>query len=309
MTTSKNVSSSLSAPIFVIGAGRSGTTVFFDMLTQHASLGFITNYDDLLKGTPLFGVGRPLFDNHWWHRLGKRTNWTTVRDYASLLPRKTEAYRFWRRYAGEEFVRGYMWDRCSSAEQALAIRAQISWLMQWQRRQMFAAKLTGPGRIAFLRDIFPDARFIHLVRDARAQVHSTLKVGFWRAGEGDRKLWWSHDLPATYSGYLDSAVRSRDPLVLATAQWRTVVESIRIEASRVLPMQDYIELSYEAFVSEAGAAITQIWHRLGIAMREVDVARMSRIQIRRDNNQKWRSDFGLRDQETIAYWLNRPLGE
>jgi hypothetical protein len=295
------------APVFVIGAGRSGTTLFFDMLTRHPAFGFFTNYDDILAATPLFGMSRPLFENAWWRMLGKRKNWKTVNDYSSLLPRKTEAYRFWARYCFRDFTHGYLWHVRPSPESASIIRAKIGRLMRLQRRQVFAAKLTGPGRIAYLREIFPDARFIHLVRDARAQVHSTLNVGFWQAGEGDKKLWWSSDIPETHQTYLNAAEQSGDPLILATAQWRSVVESIRIEAGRILPIHDFMELSYEDLVADPVARIAGIWGGLGLPVEDEDLACLSSVSVRRGNNVKWLRDFELREQELLQHWLERAL--
>lgn len=298
---------SMEAPVFVIGAGRSGTTVFFDLLSNHPDLGFFTNYDDILCDTPLFGMARPLVDNKWWKKIGRRKSWKTVNDYSSLWPRKTEAYRFWRRYAGEEFTRGYLWRARPNEKMAAVIRAKVLRLMRLQRRRVFAAKLTGPGRIGYLRSIFPDARFIHLVRDARAQVHSTLNVGFWKAGGGDLKLWWSSDLPEAYENYLHKAEASGDPLVLAAAQWRSVVGSIRDEARRTLADDEIKEVTYEDFVSDPIATIASVWQWLELQPTSEGLEAIRSYDVRRDANEKWRTEFGSDQQAVLAHWLEGPL--
>ena len=295
------------SPVFVIGAGRSGTTLFFDMLTRHSAFGFLTNYDDILAATPLFGLSRPVVENTWWRQLGKRENWEAVNDYSSWLPRKTEAYRFWGKYCGRDFTHGYAWHGRPAQERVESVRAKIVQLMLFQKRQVFAAKLTGPGRIGYLRKIFPDARFIHLVRDARAQVHSTLNVGFWRAGEGAEKLWWTSDIPELYQVYLKAAEQSGEPLILATAQWRSVVESIRIEARMVLPSHDFIELSYEEFVKDPTMVIAIVWRHLGLAINKEDLNRAAEISVDRNSNEKWQRVFGSRDQALLEDWLGAEI--
>jgi len=206
------------SPVFVIGAGRSGTTVFFDLLTSHSDFCFFTNYDDILSATPFIGLARRVFDNRFWQNLGRRRDYSGVSDFSSLRPRKTEAYRFWRRYAGQDFVRSYLWSQRPSPSTIWKVRRKVDQLCGWQRRRCFAAKFTGPGRIGYLREIFPNARFIHIVRDCHSQVHSTLNVGFWKAGGGLERLWWNRDLPAPFAAHLNAAERTGDPVALAAAQ-------------------------------------------------------------------------------------------
>lgn len=303
------MSSGSPEPIFVIGAGRSGTTLFFDMLTRHPAFGFFTNYDDILATTPLFGVSRPLFENALWQMLGARKNWKTVNDYSSILPRKTEAYRFWEKYCGRDFTHGYLWNVSPSQKTAHVIREKICWITRLQRRQIFAAKMTGPGRISYLRAIFPKAKFIHLVRDPRAQVHSTMSVGFWKAGDGDKSLWWSSDVPECYQAYLTAAEQSRNPLILAIAQWRSVVGSLRMEAAHILPPHDFMELSYESLVADPIPRIVETWERLGLLSDHDSLASLLSVQVRRDNNLKWKRDFGLRELKVLQHWLDIPISE
>lgn len=303
---SSALSAGTAAPVFVIGAGRSGTTFFFDLLSRHPDLAFFTNYDDILCRTPLFGMARGLVENRHWKKIGRRRNWSTVNDYSSLWPRKTEAYRFWRQYAGENFVRGYVWRERPSAQVQEAIRGKISKLQAKQKRPVFTAKLTGPGRIAYLRSIFPDARFIHLVRDVRAQVHSTLKVGFWKAGEGDSKLWWSHDLPEGYERYLREVEATQDAVALAAAQWRSVVHSIRDEAARILPAADYRECRYEDLVKSPNEHILELWRWMGLRPGDAE-ANLRSLPANTSANEKWASALSGDELARIDEWLDRPL--
>jgi hypothetical protein len=291
----------------VIGAGRSGTTFFFDLLSRHPDYGFLTNYDDLLCRTPLFGWARRLFENGCWQKIGRRRDWSRRSDYSSLWPRKTEAYRFWHRYAGDGFVHGYLWRERPTPQVCEAIRAKIMRLMRLQRRQTFAAKLTGPGRIGYLRTVFPGARFVHLAREARAQVFSTMNVGFWKAGGGAAKLWWSNDLPDAFANFLHRAEDSRDSLALATAQWRSVVYSIRDEASRLLPPEDFREIHYEDLIRDPTRTVVDLWNWLGLAPTPAAVEKLGLLPARGGANSKWASGFNEEQLATIRKWLEEPL--
>ena len=298
----------LDAPIFVIiGAGRSGTTYFFDLLSKHPDFGFFTNFDDILCHTPLFGMTRRFFETNYWQKLGRRKNWASLNDYSTLWPRKTEAYRFWRRYAGEHFTRGYLWHERPDQKTVATIRRKVAKLTQRQRRSLFTAKLTGPGRIGYLRAIFPGARFIHLVRDARAQVYSTLNVGFWNAGGGNSKLWWSHDLPDTYAEYLREAEASGEPLALAAAQWRSVVNSIRDEATRLLAPDAYRELCYEELVQNPVSTIIGLWSWLGLELIPGAMSELDSLKVRSDANKQWETGLSPEQQTILSNWLELPL--
>lgn len=296
-----------SEKIFVIGAGRSGTTFFYDLLTMHPDFSFFTNYDDILAGTPFFGFTRRLFENSTWNKLGRRCNWKKINDFGSLWPRKTEAYRFWRRYAGHDFTHGYLWHKRPNDQVAIKIRNKVEMLRRLQRRPGFSAKLTGPGRIEYLQAIFPNAKFIHVVRDARAQVCSVLNVGFWQAGGGGTKLWWTKDLPDSMASYLREAEASGDSLALAAAQWRSVVISIRDEAARLLTADDYREVSYEDFVLNPVATIIELWRWLGLQPATGTLAKLGSIKARTDLNNRWKSEFSLQQQAILAHWLDRQL--
>lgn len=302
-----NMSDPLEAPVFVIGAGRSGTTFFFDLLSKHPDFGYFTNYDDVLCNTPLFGMTRRLFENNYWRKVGRRKNWRKVNDYSSLWPRKTEAYRFWERYAGENFTHGYLWRERPDEKTTARIRSKVAHLMRSQHRRVFAAKLTGPGRIGYLRTIFPDARFIHLVRDARAQVCSVLNVGFWQAGGGKTSLWWTSDIPDTMSAFLKEAEASGDHVALAAAQWRSVVMSIREEAANMLAPDDYREVNYEELVRNPVPTILCLWHWLKLAPAPDVANELYTLKALPDANNKWLSELGPEQQAVLANWLGRSL--
>jgi hypothetical protein len=128
-------------------------------------------------------------------------------------------------------------------------------VLRWQGKPRFAAKLTGPSRLGFVQGLFPDAHFVHIVRDGRAVVNSLLHVDFW-------KDTWRMREPAWRGGMKDSHLRTweasgRSPLALAALQWRNVLERTWEERDGHRP-QVFCEVRYEDFLAAPGETMQRI---------------------------------------------------
>lgn len=169
-----------------------------------------------------------------------------------------EAYEFWTLYGDPRFARSYLEaapGQCTRERLANAVRA----LVWWQGKERFSAKFTGPPRIDFLSAVFPDAIFVHVVRDGRAVVHSLLNVAFWRAKGGLERPFWD-------GGPGDEVADNPpdDPGVLAAVQWRRIVAATRQEASKLRPGQ-YLELRYEDLVSDPVGRLREVVRHCGLS--------------------------------------------
>ncbi len=174
-------------PIFIIGMPRSGTTAFFEAMAVHENLGWISNYTDRLPIMPWFGLLDRMADNHLTgSRLRGRKkqdhHWSSL--YRKFLPHPDEAWYFWRCYCGDEFLRDFSGGREMTATEIKRLFKVVSIILKCQGKKRFLSKLTGPPRIHYLSTIFPDACFIHLLRDPRTTVPSLLRVSFWRHYNG-----------------------------------------------------------------------------------------------------------------------------
>lgn len=157
----------MKAPIFVVGANRSGTTLLRLVLNAHPRIAIpeeIVYFGSFMAGVPI-------------------ESWQS--------PPLAES-----RYAA--FVRQFIEKKCAALE-GIDHEALIGEIMQSETRdfrrpyQMAIeawARLHGkerwgektPGNLFYadvLRDMFPDARFIHMVRDPRAGVSSMMKTSFF----------------------------------------------------------------------------------------------------------------------------------
>jgi hypothetical protein len=108
-------------------------------------------------------------------------------------------------------------------------------------------KLTGWPRIGFLNEIYPDAKFIHIMRDGRAVSNSILHVDFWWGWRGpqnwrwgelsseDREEWNNHD---------------QSFVALAGIQWKILMDSME-KAKGCADSSNFMEIKYETFCQES----------------------------------------------------------
>ena len=166
---------------FVLGSGRCGSTLVTELIARHPDVGFISNVDDKLARLDLKG--------RWNNALFARSD---ERD-PSLRPFRD------RRRALE---RGRL--RVAPSEGWLVLEKQISsifpqpcrdltaqdampWLqkriadffdsrIEAQGKPAFVHHLTGWPRSGLLRSVYPEARFVHVVRDGRSVANSWLQM-------------------------------------------------------------------------------------------------------------------------------------
>jgi hypothetical protein len=161
-------------------------------------------------------------------------------------------------------------------------------ILAWQRRPRFAAKLTGPPRMAFLRSAFPDAYFVHVIRDARAVAHSLINVPFWRRQGGLEQPFWS-DLMGTEE--LELWRRSgRDSATLAALQWKCVIDLARLEAD-CAPKGRYVEVRYEHFTNAPHDVLRAIMNACGLSDAPAVHDSIEAGSALRNMNDKFRRDF------------------
>ena len=149
----------------------------------------------------------------------------------NLLPYPDECYAVWEVCCGSKFAFDYMIDQVANDREKRKTINLISKVMYFHGKKKFAAKLTGPSRMHYLNSIFPDSRFVHIIRDGRAVVNSLMNVDFWRKKGGFKKPWWKNGLTNNDLRMYDRYKQS--PLALAAIQWRRIIKVARDEALEI----------------------------------------------------------------------------
>lgn len=230
-------------PIFIVGAGRSGSTVFHRLLSRHPDVAWQSPLCDLLPAQPA-----------WNRALLGLSRWPVAGTFLTRRLRPGERYRFF-----EHCCRGFA-QPCRDLVAAdvtplhrQAIPPALAALATSRRRRVLV-KLTGWPRVGFLRELFPTAKFVHVYRDGRAVAASLLAVGFWRGWKGppewgfgelgpDARAEWEH--------------HGKSFVALAGIQWKLLMAAMD-DALRDIPATQVLQLRYEDLVRDPVAAFRTV---------------------------------------------------
>jgi hypothetical protein len=128
------------------------------------------------------------------------------------------------------------------------------------QRPTLLAKLTGWPRIRFLKEVFPDAKFVHIIRDPRATAFSLMNIGFWWGWQGPQN-WRFGPLPTKYE---EIWVRHNKSFVsLAGIAYMLILDAY-YDAKPHIPEDDIMEIRYEDFCEDHMGIAKQITNFFGL---------------------------------------------
>ena len=298
----------LEHPIFLVGMPRSGTTVFYETLALHEDLGWFSNYSIKVTRWDFVAAFSRIYDIPVLQavvpRGEKRQHLQGRRLFNRYLPKPNEGFAKWAAICGEHFLFDCLRDVTATEDERRRTRRSIARVLRYQGKSRFLSKTVGPPRIGYLRSIFPDAYFVHVVRDGRAVVNSLLKEAWWNRRFGDE--FWKGALPG---GWATEKERSGDSEAVRIAvHWRNMQELTEHEISAVPPDRG-LTIHYEDFVKEPGNTLHSV-------MRFCELSESPRIQSwiessarYRDMNYKFREEFSVADiagmEAAMQPWLTK----
>jgi hypothetical protein len=126
---------------------------------------------------------------------------------------------------------------------------------------------------------FPEARFVHLVRDGRAVAYSLSRVDWW----DDGVVWWYGDTPRRWRE------RGGDPWELVATHWVRELASVGEGLHAVGPEQQ-LELRYEELIGEPVAVLRRTAHFAGLSEDPGWLAELGRLSYP-NKNEAWREQL------------------
>jgi hypothetical protein len=214
-------------PVFVIGCGRSGTTVMGEMLSRHPALAYLFEPRDIWSYEPRTDI---------WSKRAEQLGGRLQLGADDVRPETT-------------------------AKIAKAFGAEL-WL---QRGTILVEKLPiNSFRVAFIHAMFPDARFIYMLRHGLEVARSIAKLaprGLW-FGHNDYKWRLLSDL-ARKSGDARLVELCTSDELRGLLEWRLSLLAARSALER-LPRGRWIEIRYEDLVDDPLAMCRQLEAFLGL---------------------------------------------
>jgi hypothetical protein len=270
-------------PLFIIGTGRCGSTVFHDVLAYHPRVTWLSR---LTNNYP----HKPWINSTLMRLLSLPGAEAIVRSRISPL----EVYGFW-----EKHYRGFTAPyRDLTADDVTphslrSLRAATQACVVPSRPNLLC-KITGWPRIGFLHAVYPQARFVNVIRDGRAVASSSLRVSFWKGWLGPDYWGWgalSTDQQERFRAHGESFV------ALAALQWEILMDAYE-RAKPAIPAERLLEIRYEDLCADP----------IGTVRRACDFAQLEfsphlERQVRgfrlRSQNDKWKEGLSPAQQGTL----------
>lgn len=230
--------------IFFIGFPRSGTSLIHEGFSLHDKTAWPTNYSSKYPRYHFLNkMALEIFGE------GKKDQFNELDFLNRFKVKPAEAYKFWNSLFNfeNEFSRTYLKGFEATNNTKIEANREINKLLKSQGKELFTAKITGPGRILFLKSIFPKAKFVHIIRDGRYASNSLTKLPVWTEQDRFEKPWWSDPYIDKYRKYWNQELTNYEKSLLL---WAEVTENIDYELSN-LKETDFITIKYEDYLKDS----------------------------------------------------------
>jgi hypothetical protein len=267
--------------VFVIGTGRCGSSLLHEIMARHPDVGFVSNIDDRLGGLDLAG--------RWNQAIYRRVpNRFTEKGRLRYAP--SEAYNVLDKQVSPIL---------SAPSRDLLAEDVTPWLAarlrqfferraEAQGHAVFLHKFTGWPRSGFLHEVFPEARFINVVRDGRAVANSLLQMDWWSGYRGPEG-WSLGPLDAERQRLWDEAGRSY--VVLAGLEWDIMMDAY--DAARPhIPSGLWLEVRYEDVLADPRAQLGRMLEFSGLTWTPEFEAAFARYSFASGRSEAFRKDLG-----------------
>jgi hypothetical protein len=279
------------APVFLVGAPRSGTSLLYKALCLHPDVAWISNWVRRAPGLPQLAVL-----NRVARRLPqtRRVAWFGA-DAANayvyghrrplllrVFPMPVEGEPFYGRYGiGPDDGPASHPDGPVDPEQVASLRRAFAALSRYGGGRVLVSKrIANNQRIPLLLAAFPSARFVHLIRDGRAVACSLARVDWWE----DDVVWWYGDTPRRWRE------EGGDPWELCARHWLRELASVE-EGLRAVDAGRQLTLRYEELIEEPSQTLREVARFAGVPDDRGWVRELDRLRFP-DRNDAWRERVG-----------------
>jgi hypothetical protein len=281
--------------VFLISNGRSGSSLLQEILSRHPGVAFVSNIEDRIPSLP---PSASRFNNPLYRRVPP-----TLTRKGRIRFAPSEAYRILTRRVSA-MVADSARDLVTSDAMPWVARRFRSFFEERasaQNRDVFLHKFTGWPRTGFTRAIFPQARFINVVRDGRSVVASTLRSSWgWPGFRGPEHL--HAPLPPAYIEEWEASGRSF-PL-LSGLVWKMRMD-VFAEARSLVPSEQWLDIRFEDVLDNPVDQFKLMLVFMGLDPDKRFDASLAKVDFLTDQKDSFKNEL---DPHSVAL-LERSLGE
>jgi hypothetical protein len=241
---------------FLVGAGRSGTTLLQKLLCLHPQIAYISNYENRFAWFP-DGLACGVIANRLQAKLGA---WFDQGGNAYFVGRPWFKKIFPTPHEGEAVFASCgiplfpSADYVPDATTGACLTRRFEQIRARAHATVFLSKRTANNRrIRLLSSIFPAARYVHLIRDGRDVTQSLASVEWW----DNHTVWWDGRTPLE----MERAGEAR--LSICARNWVRELEELRVGLERIAPAQ-ILELRFEELLSDPLRHLERVANFLGV---------------------------------------------
>jgi hypothetical protein len=275
---------------FLVGAGRSGTTLLYKLLCLHPDVAYISNYENRMGwfpgGLPARLASRRLDAKlHAWFNRGGNAYFIDRPWLKKLFPTPSEGESVFRACGVPLFPKpGELPDDAT----ARRLRDRFERMRRRADAEVFLSKRTANNRrIPYLSAIFPAAKYVHLVRDGREVTQSLSAVEWWDA----HTVWWDGRTPIEME-------RSGEPrLAICARNWVRELQELRTQLQSVPPAQ-LLELRFEDLLQDPRAHLEHVVRFMGLEFTPQYRSAIDTLQLR-PVRARWDSDWDDQQLECV----------
>lgn len=258
------------APVFIIGAPRSGSTILYQLITNYFDISYISNFIHIFNSTLLYGfdlnekyIGNQPH-NYFKSKYGKtlQGGWRSPNESSS----------FWFRYLPKE--QHYIGKNEITDQKILNYyRQSILSVINKYKKPFIFKNLSVGQRMKFIKKIIPNAKFIFIKRDTFFNAQSIIY--------GRRKYhiesheWWSIK-PKNYESLL---LLEEEEMVVKQIYF---IEKQIIEDKNTLLEEDFLTIDYDELLSQPKKTLEVIHGFLG---KKVKIKKGAEMPILKPNRQ------------------------
>ena len=267
--------------LFIVGPGRSGTTLLYKGLCLHPEIAWISNYLARFPGSRFWpmlnriGSRFPGVRQRAW--FGKRSNayFNERNPLLKMMPTPVEGESVYSRCDIPLFPRPE-WEM--SGRQIECLRQAFDNIRKAQGGRLFMSKRTANNRrIAQLLRAFPRAKFLYIIRDGRATATSMMRAPWWR----DHQVWWlDGKTPRQWES------EGGHPLELAARNWVEEVDEIE-RGLQSVPDEQVMQIRYEELIEKSSTVWSAVESFLDVPRSREWLEEVSSLMLT-DQNRGWR---------------------